>query len=286
MQQTTYVGFGAFALGIGAAAVSILGPIGLDVIAWRVAGATENQIVGQDLITLLLAAPFALVAGVLWLRRHQLAPVLTLGPAVYSLYTFLSYILSPDYHRYPGNNEAAFPLLLAIVILSWLLAVAAWRALDTDRVPPIPSQIRLALGVSLLLMSGLFVFAWSAQVVDVIRGTSTLAEYQDAPGTFWVIKTFDLAFVMPIAIATGVALIRNRMWAIRLTYGVSGFFILMSAAVASMGITMLVRDDPSATVVLPVVTATMTFVIAGLVVALIRAHWCAETGSGAITQPL
>ena len=285
MQQATYVGIGSVALGVGAAAVSLLGPIGFDVIQWRIAESTENQIIGQDLVTLLLVAPLALVAGVLWLRRHSLAPLLTLGPVLYSLYTFLSYILAPDYHRYPGNNEAAFPLLLALVIVSWLLAVAAWRAIDADLRPAISLRVKRGLGASFLLVGGLFVLAWSAQVAEVIGGAPALTEYQDDPGTFWVIKTFDLAFVMPIAIATGIGMLKNHPFAERMSYAVAGFFTLMSAAVSAMGITMLINDDPAASLVLPAVTTPMTFILAGLAIALLRTPRQADVGHGAIGQP-
>lgn len=114
--------------------------------------------------------------------------------------------------------------------------------------------------------------AWSQQVVQVMRGTTVLREYLEAPATFWVIKTFDLAFVMPIAIATGIGLLRNRDWAIHTTYAIGGFFTFMAAAVSAMGLTMLVQDDPSATVVLPAVTIPMTLVIGGLTVHLYRAY--------------
>lgn len=285
MQHATYVGIGSLALGIGAAAVSLLGPIGFDVIQWRIAESTENQIIGQDLVTLLLVAPLAIAAGFLWLRRHSLAPLLTLGPALYSLYTFLSYILAPDYHRYAGNNEAAFPLLLALVIVSWLLAVAAWRAIDADLRPAISPRVRKGLGASFMLVGGLFILAWSAQVAEVIGGSTTLTEYQDDPGTFWVIKTFDLAFVMPIAIATGIGLLKNHPFAGRTSYAVASFFALMSAAVSAMGITMLINDDPAATLVLPLVTTPMTFVLAGLAIALMRTPRQASVEHLTIGQP-
>ena len=285
MQQAIYVGIGSVALGVGAAAVSLLGPIGFGVIQWRIAQSTENQVIGQDLVTLLLVAPLALVAGFLWLRRDSLAPVLTLGPALYSLYTSLSYILAPDYHRYPGNNEAAFPLLLALVVVSWLLAVAAWRSIDADLRPAISPRVRKALGASFLLVGGLFVLAWSAQVAEVIGGAPTLTEYRDAPGTFWVIKTFDLAFVLPIAIATGIGLLKNHPFAGRTSYAVAGFFTLMSAAVSAMGITMLINDDPAASLLLPAVTTPMTFVLAGLSIALMRAPRQINAKHSATRQP-
>jgi hypothetical protein len=272
MLQSRLVGFGLIALGVGVAAVSLLGPLAFGFIDWRIAANTETQLVGQDIVGLVLVAPVALAAGVLWLRRHRLAAALALGPALFSLYTFMSYVLSPDYHRYTGNNENAYPLLLTIIILSWVTAIAAWSAFDrTDQTRP-SDPVRRSLGIAFLLIGGLFVVAWSGQITQVIAGTADLPEYLDDPGTFWVIKTFDLAFVMPIAIATGIGLLRNHALAVQVSYAVAGFFTLMSAAVSAMGIMMLLNDDPAATVILPAVTTPMTLVIGGLTVMLYRAY--------------
>jgi hypothetical protein len=273
MLQSRLAGYALIALGLGIAAVSLLGPLALGFIDWRIAGNTETQLVGQDIIGLVLVAPVAVAAGVLWIRRHRLAPALALGPALFSLYTFMSYVLSPDYHRYAGNNENAYPLLLGIIILSWATAAAAWSALDRRAVPHLSDRVRKGLGVAFLLVGVLFVLTWSQQIAQVISGSTALPEYLDDPGTFWVIKTFDLAFVMPIAIATGIGLLRDHALALHVSYAVGGFFTLMSAAVSAMGIMMLLNDDPAATIILPAVTTPMTLVIAWLTVQLYRAYF-------------
>jgi hypothetical protein len=272
MLQSRLAGYALIALGIGAAAISLLGPLALGLIDWRIAENTENQLVGQDIVGLVLVAPVAIAAGVLWLRQHRLAPVLAFGPALFSVYTFMSYVLSPDYHRYAGNNENAYPLLLAVIILGWVTAAAAWSALDRRDLPHLSGRVRKGLGIAFLLVGGLFVLTWSQQVAQVIGGSTALPEYLDDPGTFWVIKTFDLAFVMPIAIVAGIGLLRNHLLAVHVSYAVAGFFTLMSAAVSAMGIMMLMQDDPAATVILPAVTTPMTLVIGGLTVLLYRAY--------------
>ena len=272
MLQSRLAGYALIALGLGVAAVSLLGPLASGLIDWRIAENTEIQLVGQDIVGLVLVAPVAIAAGVLWLRQHRLAPPLALGPALFSLYTFMSYVLSPDYHRYAGNNENAYPLLLGIIILSWVTAAAAWSAFDRASPTELSDRVRRTLGIAFLLVAGLFIFAWSGQIVQVIAGTADLPEYLDDPGTFWVIKTFDLAFVMPVAIATGIGLLRNNWLAVHAAYAIAGFFTLMSAAVSAMGIMMLLRDDPAASYFLPAVTTPMTLVIGGLTVMLYRAY--------------
>jgi hypothetical protein len=56
--------------------------------------------------------------------RPPYAPALTFGPALYAVYSYLQFILGPEYSRYPGNNEAFFPLYLALIILGWCLLFA------------------------------------------------------------------------------------------------------------------------------------------------------------------
>jgi hypothetical protein len=56
---------------------------------------------------------------------------LALGVGLATLYYALASGLGPDYLRYPGNNERFFPVLLALIVLSWTIAVRAFAALDT-----------------------------------------------------------------------------------------------------------------------------------------------------------
>ena len=159
-----------------------------------------------------------------------------------------------------------------MIILGWVTTAAAWSALDRQDLPHLPGGVRKGLGAAFLLVGVLFVLTWSQQIAQVISGSTALPEYLDDPGTFWVIKTFDLALVMPIAIAAGIGLLRNHALATHVSYAVAGFLTLMSAAVSAMGIMMIVKDDPDATFILPAVSTLMTLVIGGLTVMLYRAY--------------
>ena len=272
MVRSRLAGLGLIGLGLGAAAGSLLGPLAFNVIKWRIAANTENQILGQDVVTLVLVAPVSIAAGALWLRGHRLAPVMALGPTTYSLYTFLSYILGPDYHRYAGNNEKTFPLFLGLTLLSWTISAKAWSSIEPSTLPPVSRRVRIGLATSMLVVAGLLALAWVQQIGLVMTGDQSRTEYQDNPGLFWVIKTFDLAFVAPIALATGIGLLRERPLALRATYGVAGFLTLMGAAVSSMGIVMLVQDDPAATVAFPAIVTSVTLMMGVLTVSLYRTY--------------
>src|SRR4051794_26922096 len=72
-------------LGIGIAANALLGPLVLGVIRIRESANMENQLLGGELTSLFLAAPLAIVGGLLWWRgnpRNVRGPWFGLYPRV------------------------------------------------------------------------------------------------------------------------------------------------------------------------------------------------------------
>ena len=55
--------FVLYALAIGAAATSLLGPLGLDLMVYRTSPTTLNQLLGSDAAVLFVGAPIVLVAA-------------------------------------------------------------------------------------------------------------------------------------------------------------------------------------------------------------------------------
>jgi len=70
------VGLGLIVLSDGLAARAVLGPLILKVIRFHISPTVENQVVGGDVASLVIAAPVA--AGVLWMRDHRLAPAFSI----------------------------------------------------------------------------------------------------------------------------------------------------------------------------------------------------------------
>jgi hypothetical protein len=270
VNRASLTGYGLLALGAGMAVNAILGPLGADVIQSRVSDNMQNQLIGGEIVSLLLAAPLAILAGMLWLRGHRHAPVLALGPALYAIYTYVQFIAGPDYTRYAGNNEKAFPLYLALIVLGWAIAIAAWGALGRMELPTPPIGLARTLGSLLLVVSVLIGLAWIAGIVDVLNGGTLAQEYRDDPTLFWLIRLMDLGFVIPASVVTAVGLLRRASWSKRLTYAYTGFQTLLTGAVASMAVAMVVRDDPSANPVLLVVTVATTLTLLGISALLLR----------------
>ncbi len=242
------VGFGLLALGGGLAASAVLGPLMLKVIEYPVSDAMENQIVGGDLSSLAVAAPAAIVAGVLWLRRHRLAPALALGPTLYALYYAVSLVVGEQYERYPGNVGKFFPLYLGLTVLGWTLAAQAWSALKGDKLPEPDARLRRVTAGILLALGTLLGLAWTQAIWGVASGTRVTEEYLGDPNVFWSIKLLDTAFIIPVALATGVGLLRHNSTAKRAATGIMGYLTCQGAAVTGMAVVMAWRGDPSASI--------------------------------------
>jgi hypothetical protein len=199
----------------------------------------------------------------------------------------VQFIAGPEYARYDVNNEYAFPLYLALVVLGWAIALAAWTSLGSAPLPPLPDGPRRMLAGLLIILSAGIALAWTASVVDVLNGGSAIQEYQQDMTLFWLIRLMDLAFVIPAALITGVGLLRRATWATRLGLAFVGFQTLLVAAVASMAVVMTARDDPSANPLLLIVTVAGTLALTFLFTRLLQyARRAAEPGTGESRLPV
>ena len=196
--------------------------------------------------------------------------MLAIGPALYAVYTYVQFIVGPEYQRYAGNNEKAFPLYLGLIILGWVVAVRAWSEIGARIMPSPTDQLRRGLASTLIILGLFFALTWLRGIADVLRGTQ-VTEYQQDPTLFWLIRLMDLGFVIPAALITGAGLLSGKAWATRMSYAVSGFLMLEIGAVAAMVIAMVLRSDPAASVPILIVTLTSTLTLAAFYLQLLRA---------------
>jgi hypothetical protein len=278
LQIDRLTGIASIALGIGTAASAILGPLVANVIRFHVSENARNQLIGGEIASLFVAAPVAVAAGVLWLRRKPLAPTLAIGPALYALYTNIQFAIGPEYLRYPGNNEKAIPLYLTLIILGWAVALRSWQELAPVNATLPTGGLRRGLAALLIVLALFFTLTWVRGIADVIGGKQ-VQEYQQDPVLFWLVRVMDLAFVIPAALIAGVGLLRCSGWATRLATATTSFLTLEVAAVAGMASAMLLRDDPSASLALLVVTLVSALALAACY---LRLLWASHRG---LTEP-
>ncbi len=245
MTGSRLAGLGSIALGTGIAISAILGPLVLKVITFRTSANLENQFVGGEVVSLAVVAPTAVVAGLLWLRGHRLAPPLALGPALYAVYTYTTAVIGQEYTLYDGNVEKFFPLYAGLVAGGAAIAVSAWSRLGEADVPMPAAGLRRTLAGIFLGMGTFFALASAQQIRLVVTGNPP-AEYQEGPTLFWLIKLLDFGFMIPLLLATGTGLLRRHPAAIRAAYGLAAFATCLAGPIIGMAAVMQAKGDPSA----------------------------------------
>lgn len=183
-----------------------------------------------------------------------MAPFVAAGPSAYALYTYVQFVLVPDYSRYAGNNERYFFFYLVLIILGWTTLLAACRAIALNR-PTVSARLGRTMGVAMLVVGIAFALAWIGSIAR-LSNPPLPAEYLEHPTGFWLIRLMDLGFVIPVGLATGWSLVRQSEWAARWAYSFIGMQTLLTCAVAGMAIRMALRDDPAVTPPLLVVSTT------------------------------
>jgi len=245
MNRRRWMGVGCLALGAGVAASVLLGPLVLKVIEYRTAETGLNQLKGADLASLVAVTPVAIGAGVLWLRGHSLAPIVSLAPSAYASYTFTQLIVGEEYGRYEGNNELFFPLHLALVILGGTIALRSWSEIDADVLPWPASRLRRIAAWTLIGSAAFLTFGLHAPSLLAVWRDEPTSEYLDAPTAFWVVKLMDLGIIVPGALAAGLGLLRGSRVAVKAAYGLSGVLALIGASVTAMAVVMEISGDPA-----------------------------------------
>jgi hypothetical protein len=235
------------ALGGALAALSLLGPLGSGAIEYRIADEIiTSQLLGLDAVSLALVVPLALGAAALAWRAHPAWPVAAIGPAVYVAYMIPQYLLGPDHVTREGDNEAFFPLFLALFVLAVVAGLWAWSALDLERLPTAPRAERLVARVLLPLAAVVVFVRYLPSLADVMGGAPESEEYRAGPGFFWTIAWLDLGLALPATVAAIAGVARGAAWGRRALYAVVPWYALVGVAVGAMAVAMAIRDDPGA----------------------------------------
>jgi hypothetical protein len=155
------------------------------------------------------------------------------------------YVLGPDYLGVDGNNERAFPLMLALLVLGVVGMALAWRAIDLDRLPASPRRERLV-GRVLLPIAAVAVYVRYAAALPGMMGAGRVAEdYLAGPTFAWTIALLDLGLALPAIVTAWVGARLGAPGARPALYAVVGWLALVGIAVAGMAVAMMLRHDPA-----------------------------------------
>ena len=254
---------GGFAVGLFSLAAALLvntalGPLGTEVIVYPITGTLLNQTLGLEAVTVGLVVPITFIAALLALRGHGAAPLLGFGPAAYSAYMFVQYVLGPEYERYTG----AVLFQTVIFTLSGVLTVWAWALASRQPMPHLTSRRRHVYGAILLLLGAFIV----SRYLPAVLGGALPPEFAEARTFFWSIFLLDLGVVVPATLVAGVALLRGARLAHQALYALMGWYALVPPSVAAMSATMIVNDDPHAAPGQAIMFGLVAIIFAGLAI--------------------
>jgi hypothetical protein len=236
-----------FALGAELLLTSLLGPLALGVIDYRVSELMGSQLTGVDAVSLGLVAPLSVLIGLLAMGGHPAAPALALAPAGYSLYFVAETVLGPDYLRIPGNNERYFPLFLTTFLLAGAVAVGSWNLIDPAQLSSIPRSRSRVVGGLLISLGGMLILGrYLPGLADAMRTAPSNSDYLAGPTIFWTVALEDLGIVIPAMIMVGLGMWSANPRVSRAGYAVIGWAALVPPTVAAMAVAMYLDDQPSA----------------------------------------
>jgi hypothetical protein len=244
--ERIFVGFVAIVTGLSLIYLAIQGPLVRNSITYKTAAVINNQLVGQDLVNILLLTPL-LVAGAIGLfLKKAFAKYLLIATPLFLIYYALSYTIGCEWSSpsYAGNSERhtflfLFVLITALIILLYSLAIFPKNAVSRFKKPGL-AVYSVVFTLFLLVFGGM----WVKEVLEVIA-TGTTRAYDIAPTAFWLVRVFDLGFSMPLGLISVYLLWARPDKAYPVICLFYGFFFTQIVAVNAMGWTMFLRKDPT-----------------------------------------
>ncbi|MEP7290048.1 MAG: hypothetical protein ABI947_30235 [Chloroflexota bacterium] len=194
------------------------------------------QMKGNDLITLAIGLPLLVLSCWLAFRASLRGRLLLTGTLGFFLYTYLSMSMLAAYNSLFLIYVALFSLSLFAFILSLLSFNLA--ELPSHFSAQLPRKWIAGL---LFVVAGFLLLAWIGRIVPPLFQNQTPALENT---TTLVIQAMDLALIVPLAILSGILLLRGSAWG----YLLASVFVLkaitLGLAVSAMGINMALAGVP------------------------------------------
>jgi heme/copper-type cytochrome/quinol oxidase subunit 4 len=201
--------------------------------------------VGQDIVNIFPVSLLLIGGGLLLLLNRKYGIYLLAFTPLFMFYYALSYAMGWEWMApgYSGNSHFFFFFYLFVLITGLILLMYCLANLPKDRIA-VFKRLPLAL-YSLLMCVFLAVFAkmWMAQILDLYSNGTTLG-YDIAPAAFWLVRTIDLGFCIPLGFISVYLLWTAAARAYAIQFLFYGFFVTQILAVCAMGINMYLQKDP------------------------------------------
>jgi hypothetical protein len=170
----------------------------------------------------------------------------------------------------PGytHHAAILPLHLSLFVLGTGVAVASWNETDRERLPTMARGSERRYAALLFVLAAFVLSRYLPAFGAAIAGEPIAAEFRQDVAMYWSIFLLDLGLVVPATVAAAVGLLRGASWGGKSLYAVFGWFALVPPSVAAMGIVMVIKDDPNASVGQAIVLSVAAVAFAALAIRL------------------
>lgn len=225
-----------------------------------VSAAAQEQ--GNDVVTLIVGLPLLVISA--WYAFHGSlrGQLLMTGTIGFFLYTYMSMAMLTSFNP-------LFLVYVAIFTLSLTAFVLCLLSFDLATLPQAFSAAlpRRWIAGTLFTVAAFLTLAWLGKIVPSLLPDQPAPILENA--TTMVIQTMDLGLIVPLAIVSGVLLLRRRA----LGYLLASVFVMkaitMGLAVSAMVINMIIAGTPdSPAIMIPFLLITAVNLI--IAVAMLR----------------
>jgi hypothetical protein len=226
--------------------LAIHGPLFLRAIKYKTAEVVNNQLIGQDIVNMFLLSPILLVGGITLLLGKRIATDLLIATPLFLMYYVLSYTVGWEWSSpvYTGNSYRYTFYFLFVLIASLIILLYSLSVFPKNVVSRFKKKGLAVYSVAFSLFLLVFAVMWIKEIHDVMS-TGTARGYDLAPTAFWLVRTFDLGFSVPLGLLSVYLLWARPQKAYPIICLFYGFFFTQIIAVNAMGWMMFLRNDPT-----------------------------------------
>jgi len=223
------------------------------------------QMQGNDIIALILGLPLLVISTVLAFRGSLRGRLLLTGTMGFFLYTYLSMSMLTAYNML----FLVYVVLFTMSLYAFILCMLSFDLADLPR--HFSEKLPRGWIAAVLFAVGGFLFlAWIGRVVPELLNSQTPAALENT--TTRVIQALDLSLIVPLAILSGILLLRRSAWGYLLSSVAVLKGLTMALAVSTMAINMALKGVPDSTAIMVpfLVLTAMNMVVAVILLANIK----------------
>lgn len=196
--------------------------------------ATQQQ--GNDLVTLLVGLPLLGISTWLAFRGSLRGRLLLTGTLGFFLYTYMSMSMLTAYNAL----FLVYVALFSLSLYAFFLCMLSFDLQDLQEHFSTHLPHGWIAGL-LFLVGGFLLLAWLGRVIPpLLQGQTPVLENT----TTLVIQAMDLGLIVPLAILSGILLLRRSPWGYLLASVVLLKGVTLGLAVSTMSVLMALRGTP------------------------------------------